>query len=89
MLTSQRIVITGVGLTAPNGNNLAEFRNSLLHQVSGIEKTEIRHMGQLPAGLCHFDEFRYQKKKTRRRGTRAGSIAVSYTHLTLPTILLV
>ena len=25
----QRIVITGIGLTAPNGNNLSEFRASL------------------------------------------------------------
>lgn len=76
MLNKQRIVITGVGLTAPNGNNLAEFRNALLNQVSGIQRTEIRHMGMLPAGLCDFDEFKHQKKKTRRRGTRAGSIAI-------------
>jgi 3-oxoacyl-[acyl-carrier-protein] synthase II len=76
MLNKQRIVITGVGLTAPNGNNLAEFRNALLNQVSGIQRTEIRHMGMLPAGLCDFDEFKHQKKKTRRRGTRVGSIAI-------------
>ena len=60
MLGKQRIVITGVGLTAPNGNNLAEFRNALLHQVSGIERAEIRHMGMLPAGKCDFDEFKHQ-----------------------------
>ena len=76
MLGKQRIVITGVGLTAPNGNTLPEFRNALLHQVSGIERAEIRHMGMLPAGKCDFDEFKYQKKKTRRRGTRAGSVAI-------------
>ncbi len=76
MLGKQRIVITGVGLTAPNGNNLPEFRNALLHQVSGIERSEIRHMGMLPAGKCDFDEFKYQKKKTRRRGTRVGSVAI-------------
>lgn len=76
MLNKQRVVITGVGLTAPNGNNLSEFRNALLHQVSGIQRTEVRHMGMLPAGLCSFDEAKYQKKKNRRRGTRAGSIAI-------------
>ena len=27
---NQRIVITGIGLTAPNGNDLATFRESLL-----------------------------------------------------------
>jgi 3-oxoacyl-[acyl-carrier-protein] synthase II len=71
-----RIVITGVGLTAPNGNNLAEFRKSLLTGKSGIQKLNIRYMGEVLAGLCHFDPLRYQKKKDLRRGTRAGSIAI-------------
>ncbi len=35
-----RIVITGIGLTAPNGNNLAELRHNLLNGVSGITMTE-------------------------------------------------
>jgi 3-oxoacyl-[acyl-carrier-protein] synthase II len=73
---NSRIVITGVGLTAPNGNNLLEFRSALLNQVSGLKHIEIRHMGKVAAGLCDFDESLYQKKKTRRRGTRAGSIAI-------------
>lgn len=76
MSEDKRIVITGVGLTAPNGNNLEEFRRNLLSGVSGITLNEVRYMGKHPAGLCDFDEFKYQKKKTRRRGTRAGSIAI-------------
>jgi 3-oxoacyl-[acyl-carrier-protein] synthase II len=71
-----RIVITGVGLTAPNGNNLAEFRKSLLAGKSGIQKFNIRYMGEVLAGICHFDPLKYQKKKDLRRGTRAGSIAI-------------
>lgn len=74
--TQARVVITGIGLTSPNGNNLTEFRESLLTQKSGIQKAEIRHMGIQAVGYCEFDEFKYQKKKTRRRGTRAGSIAI-------------
>lgn len=73
---SQRIVITGVGLTAPNGNNLAEFRQALLTGKSGVSPYEIRYFGKTFAGICDFDETKYQKKKDRRRGTRAGSIAV-------------
>lgn len=73
---ANRIVITGVGLTAPNGNNLEEFRNNLLAGVSGVEHIEIRHMGKVAAGNCDFDEYKYLKKKMRKRGTRAGSIAV-------------
>ncbi len=71
-----RVVITGVGLTAPNGNSLPEFRESLLTQKSGITETEIRYMGKVAVGNCNFDEGVYQKKKMRRRGTRAGSISI-------------
>jgi 3-oxoacyl-[acyl-carrier-protein] synthase II len=75
-LTLPRIVITGVGLTAPNGNNLTEFRNNLLTGVAGIESVDVRYMGKLIAGLCHFDPLKYQKKKELRVGTRAGSISI-------------
>ncbi|MEI8348302.1 MAG: beta-ketoacyl synthase N-terminal-like domain-containing protein, partial [Pseudomonadota bacterium] len=71
-----RVVITGVGLTAPNANNLNEFRQALLTQKSGITHMEIRHVGKVAAGNCQFDENLYQKKKMRRRGTRAGSISI-------------
>lgn len=71
-----RIVITGVGLTAPNGNSPAEFRNSLLEGRSGVQPFETRYMPPVLAGVCDFDELRHQRKKEVRRGTRAGSIAV-------------
>ena len=50
-----RIVITGVGLTAPNGNSLAEFRANLLAGVARISEIDVRYMGRLPAGVCSFD----------------------------------
>lgn len=71
-----RIVITGVGLTSPNGNSLPEYRASLLHGVSGVSKYDIRYIGETLAGICCFDELKYQKRKDLRRGTRAGSIAI-------------
>ena len=71
-----RIVITGVGLTAPNGNSLPEFRKNLLNGVAGIERMEVRYMGSQLAGVCHFDALKYQKKKEVRVGTRAGSISI-------------
>lgn len=73
---TRRIVMTGIGLTAPNGNNLPEFRDALLACRSGVTHAEIRYMGKQVAGLCEFDEFKYQSKKLRRRGTRAGSISI-------------
>ena len=75
-----RIVITGVGLTAPNGNDLVEFRQSLIKGRSGIRKISVRYVGEVPAGVCNFDEFKYQKKKERRRGTRAGSVSIYCSH---------
>jgi 3-oxoacyl-[acyl-carrier-protein] synthase II len=44
--------------------------------VSGVEAYEIRHFGPTVAGVCHFDTGRHQSRKSLRRGTRAGSIAV-------------
>ena len=71
-----RIVITGVGLTAPNGNNLSEFRQALLQNKSGIVHKDIRHMGKVAAGLCSFDETKHQSRKARRRGTRVGATSI-------------
>ncbi len=75
-MIDSRIVITGIGLTAPNGDNLPEFRKNLLEGVAGIENIETRYMGTVHAGVCHFDPLRYQKKKSLRIGTRAGSVAI-------------
>ena len=71
-----RIVITGVGLTSPNGNDLAEFRAALLEGRSGVQPFETRYMPPTLAGVCDFDATRYQKRKDLRRGTRAGSVAI-------------
>ncbi|WP_442506894.1 beta-ketoacyl-[acyl-carrier-protein] synthase family protein [Novipirellula sp. SH528] len=72
----QRIVITGIGLTAPNGNDWTTFRQSLLEKRSGVQPYEIRYFGETLAGICDFDTKRYQSKKDVRRGTRAGSVGV-------------
>ncbi|MCA9079778.1 MAG: beta-ketoacyl-[acyl-carrier-protein] synthase family protein [Planctomycetaceae bacterium] len=72
-----RVVITGVGLTAPNGDSLSEYRANLLAGKSGVVPFETRYVKQpVLAGVCNFDEFRYQKRKERRRGTRAGSVSI-------------
>ncbi len=75
-----RIVITGVGLTAPNGNNLPEFRQALLTGKSGVEFFETRHMGKVLAGVCKFEATRYQTRKELRVGTRAGSVSIYCAH---------
>src|SRR5262249_55465510 len=76
MKLRDRIVITGVGLTCPIGNSLPEFRGNLLEGRSGVGPFETRYIGPVLAGVCNYDELRYQKKKEVRRGTRAGSISI-------------
>ena len=72
----QRVVITGIGLTAPNGNSLEEFRAGLLEGRSGVKEYEIRYFGKTIAGICDFEVTRHQGRKEARRGTRAGSVGI-------------
>ncbi|MEN8134152.1 MAG: beta-ketoacyl-[acyl-carrier-protein] synthase family protein [Thermodesulfobacteriota bacterium] len=76
----QRIVITGVGLAAPNGDNLADYRARLLAGRSGISEIDLRYIGKVPAGICQFPETKYRKKKENKRGTRAGCLGVYAAH---------
>ncbi len=77
---SQRIVMTGVGLTSPLGNTLAELRGNLLAGRSGVRRYEIRYVGRTLAGVCEFDVRQYQTRKDARRGTRAGSVGIFATN---------
>ncbi len=73
---NQRIVITGIGMTAPNGNSLSEYRAALLEGKSGVRDYEIRYFGKTLAGVCDFDTAKHQSRKELRRGTRAGSVGI-------------
>ncbi len=75
-MTDEKMVITGIGLTSPIGDDLPSFRKNLLAGVSGVTWIEPRYMDRVPAGVCNFEATRYQKKKEIRRGTRAGSISI-------------
>jgi 3-oxoacyl-[acyl-carrier-protein] synthase II len=71
-----RIVLTGIGLTCPLGNDLPTYREALLEGRSGVSLFPVRNMGEQPAGVCDFEQTKYQKRKEIRVGTRAGSIAI-------------
>ena len=75
-MQGSRIVITGVGLTSPNGNSIQEFRSNLLNGIPNIQEIDMRYMGKVPAGVCDFETTKYQSRKELRVGTRAGSIAI-------------
>lgn len=80
LMDLSRIVITGIGLTAPNGNSLADYRKNLLSGCANLQTIDMRYMGQVPAGVCNFDPKKYQTRKELRVGTRAGSIAIYCAH---------
>lgn len=79
-MEKSRIVITGLGLTSPNGNTIDEYRKNLLDGIAGVQLIDVRYMGQHPAGVCDFDTKKYQNRKELRVGTRAGSIAIYSAH---------
>ncbi len=72
----QRVVITSVGLTAPNGNDLESYREALLNGKSGVQNYNIRYVGDTFAGVCQFEATKYQSKRDIRRGTRAGTVGI-------------
>ena len=45
----------------------------LLEGRSGVQRYEIRYVGETLAGICSFDAGRYQSRKDLRRGTRRGA----------------
>ncbi len=75
-MQNQRIVITGIGLAAPNASSLKEYREKLLAGESGIREIDLRYFGKAPAGICTFPETKYRKKKENKKGTRAGCLGV-------------
>lgn len=77
---NQRIVITGIGLVAPNASNIDEYRQKLIHGQSEITEIDLRYFGKAPAGICTFPETKYRKKKENKKGTRAGCIGVYCAH---------
>ena len=79
-MNQERIVITGVGLASPLGNDLDTYRKALLNGQSGVSTFPVRNMGELPAGVCEFERTKYQKRKEVRVGTRAGGIGIFCAH---------
>ena len=71
-MNPERIVITGIGLTSPLGNDLKTFRSALLAGQSGVSSFPVRNMGDLPSGVCEFEKTKYQKRKGGPRRHSGG-----------------
>src|SRR5207302_8625991 len=76
-----RVVVTGMGGLAPNGNNLAEFWDSLIEGRSGLGIATSFDVSDLPvktvAELKNFDPRNYMDFKEAKRMARFSQVVVT------------
>jgi len=81
MENHKRVVITGMGVVAPNGIGINNFWDSLVHGQSAIRK--ITHFDassypcQVAAGIPDFDPTDYMNPKTAKRLDRFAQFALA------------
>ena len=74
-----RVVITGVGLASPNGSSLPEFRQNLLHGVSGsgdhlyVAVPQVRQFEATQVVQAH-ELFRFAVEKRQRSRQRRRQV---------------
>jgi 3-oxoacyl-[acyl-carrier-protein] synthase II len=87
MEEKRRVVITGMGVIAPNGTGIENFCDSLVHGRSGIGR--ITHFdassysSQIAGEVNDFDPTNYMSPKTARRMDRFAQFAVACTRMAL------
>src|SRR5256886_6671197 len=82
-----RVVVTGMGVLAPNGNNLAEFWDSLIEGRSGLGIATSFDVSDLPvktvAELKNFDPRKYMDFKEAKRMARFSQVGVAAAKMAL------
>ncbi|MDA8229242.1 MAG: beta-ketoacyl-ACP synthase II [Desulfitobacterium hafniense] len=77
----RRAVITGMGVISPVGNNLAEFWNSLVNGISGIDFVTRFDVSDLPTKVAgevkNFEPTDWIDKKESRRMDRFVQLAIA------------
>jgi 3-oxoacyl-[acyl-carrier-protein] synthase II len=86
-MKNRRVVITGMGVIAPNGIGIDNFWDSLVHGRSGVRR--ITHFdassypSQIAAEVPDFDPTNYISPKSARRMDRFAQFAVACTRMAL------
>jgi 3-oxoacyl-[acyl-carrier-protein] synthase II len=86
-MEKRRVVITGMGVVAPNGTGIENFWDSLVHGRSGIRK--ITHFdassysSQVAGEVDDFDPTNYMSPKSARRMDRFAQFSVAATRMAL------
>ena len=86
-MEKRRVVITGMGVIAPNGIGIENFWDSLVHGRSGVRK--ITHFdassytSQVAGEVKDFDPTEYMSPKSARRMDRFSQFAVACARMAL------
>ncbi len=82
-----RVVVTGMGVVAPNGNNLAEFWDSLVEGRSGLGIATTFDVQDLPvktvAELKRFDPKDFMDFKEAKRMARFSQVGIAAARMAL------
>jgi 3-oxoacyl-[acyl-carrier-protein] synthase II len=83
----RRVVITGMGVIAPNGIGVENFWDSLVHGRSGIRRITYFDASSYPCQIAgevnDFDPSNYMSPKNARRMDRFAQFAVACTRMAL------
>jgi 3-oxoacyl-[acyl-carrier-protein] synthase II len=83
----RRVVITGMGVVAPNGIGLDSFWNSLVHGRSGVRKITYfdtsSHASKIAGEVSGFDPLDFMSSKTSRRMDRFAHFSLAATRMAL------
>jgi 3-oxoacyl-[acyl-carrier-protein] synthase II len=86
-MRERRVVVTGLGVIAPNGIGIDNFWDSLIHGRSGVRK--ISHFdassypSQIAGEIRDFDPLDFMSSKTARRMDRFAHFSVAATRMAL------
>ena len=86
-MENRRVVITGMGVIAPNGIGIDNFWNSLVHGKSGIGRITRFDASSYPSQVVgevnDFDPINYMSPKSARRMDRFSQFAVACARMAL------
>jgi 3-oxoacyl-[acyl-carrier-protein] synthase II len=86
-MDGKRVVITGLGVIAPNGIGIDNFWDSLVHGRSGVRKITYfdtsSHASKIAGEVSGFDPLDFMDSKSARRMDRFCQFAVACTRMAL------
>lgn len=83
----RRVVITGMGVIAPNGIGIDDFWTSIVHGRSAVGRITrfdaSSYPSQIAAEVQHFDPFDYLEPRTAKRLDRFAHFALAASQMAI------